>query len=262
VAAPMTEESPQNQIQVIARAARILRALREAPATGLPLSQLATEVGLPRTTVHRIVQSLAVEGFVISSPDERNIHLGPELSRLAVATRTDFDQICHAFMEELAAEVGETVDLAVLQGFDIRFVDHVPAAQRLRLGTVIGDIFPAYCTANGKALLAAMPPAFVAAALPETLPSLTSHTIVDRDALQAELDEVREKGYAFDREEQSERICAVGVIVRDPSGGRASLTIATPAERFYPREDELVAAILRARDRIGEALGTSGAIVA
>lgn len=260
--APMTEEAPQNQIQVIARAARILRALREAPATGLPLSQLATEVGLPRTTVHRIVQSLAVEGLVLSSPDERNVHLGPELGRLAVATQSDFDQICHAFMEDLAAEVGETVDLAVLQGFDIRFVDHVPAAQRLRLGTVIGDVFPAYCTANGKALLAAMPASVAEAALPETLPALTPHTITDRAALLAELDEVRARGYAFDREEQSERICAVGVIVRDRSGARASLTIATPAERFYPREDDLVAAILRARDRIGAALGTSGAIEA
>jgi DNA-binding IclR family transcriptional regulator len=258
----MSDESTQNQIQVISRAARILRALREAPATGLPLSQLAVEVALPRTTVHRIVQSLASEGFVISSPDERNVHLGPELGRLAVPTQTDFDQVCHAFMESLSQEIGETVDLAVLQGLDIRFVDHVPAHQRLRLGTVIGDVFPAFCTANGKALLAAMPRDFVTAALPAELPALTPHTITDRDLLVAELDAVRERGYAFDREEQSERICAVGVIVRDRTGARASLTIAAPAERFYPREDELVEAILRQRDRIGEALGTSGAIVA
>jgi DNA-binding IclR family transcriptional regulator len=262
VAAPMSDDSPQNQIQVIGRAAKILRALRDAPATGLPLSQLAAEVGLPRTTAHRIVQSLAVEGFVINSPDERNVHLGPELGRLAVATQTDFDQVCHALMEDLARQIGETVDLAVLQGLDIRFVDHVPAQQRLRLGTVIGDVFPAYCTANGKALLAAMPREFVTAALPAQLPALTPHTITDRDELVRELDEVRELGYAFDREEQSERICAVGVLVRDRSGARASLTIAAPAERFYPREDELVEAILRQRDRIGEALGTSGAIVA
>jgi DNA-binding IclR family transcriptional regulator len=255
------DDGVTNQIQVIARAAKILRALRDAPS-GLPLGQLATEVALPRTTVHRIVQSLIVEGFVLSSPDERNLHLGPELGRLAVASQTKFGPVCHAFMQELAKEVGETVDLAVLQGFEIRFVDHVPAQRRLRLGTVIGDVFPAYCTANGKALLATLPREAIPAALPERLPKLTAHTITDRDALVRELDEVRENGYAFDREEQTDGICAVGVVIRDTVGARAALTIAAPAERFYGREDELVPAILRARDRIAAALGSADAVLA
>jgi DNA-binding IclR family transcriptional regulator len=251
-------EPGSNHIQVLARAAKILRALRDAP-DGLPLSQLASEVRLPPTTVHRIVQSLAVEGFVLSSPDERNLHLGPELGRLAVASQTNFAAICHSFMEELREEIGETVDLAVMQGFDIRFVDHVPSKHRLRLGTVIGDVFPAYCTANGKALLATLPPEAIPAALPKRLPKLTPNTITDRDELMRELDEIREQGYAFDREEQSERICAVGVVLRDSMGARAALTVAAPAERFYGREDELTAAILRTRDRITAALGHGSA---
>jgi DNA-binding IclR family transcriptional regulator len=250
-------EGAPNQIQVIARAATILRALRDAPG-GLPLGQLAQQVGLPRTTVYRIAQSLIVEGFVISSPDERNLHLGPELGRLAVASQTKFAAVCHAFMEDLAKEIEETVDLAVMQGFDIRFVDHVPAQRRLRLGTVIGDVFPAYCTANGKALLATLPPSAITAALPARLPALTAHTITGRDALEHELEEIRTQGYAFDREEQSERICAVGVVIRDAVGARAALTIAAPAERFYGREDELVHAILRTSERITAALGTGG----
>jgi DNA-binding IclR family transcriptional regulator len=249
-----------NQIQVIARAAKILRALHAAASAGLPLGQLALEVGLPRTTVHRIVQSLTSEGFVLSSPDERNVRIGPELGRLATGSQSEFASVCHAFMEDLAKEVGETVDLAVLQGFDIRFVDHVPAKQRLRTGTVIGDVFPAYCTANGKALLAALPPEVITAAFPARLPALTPSTITDRDDLVRELDEARERGYAFDREEQTERICAVGVVLHDTVGARAALTIAAPAERFYGREELLVSAILHSRDKLAMALGTTDVI--
>jgi DNA-binding IclR family transcriptional regulator len=245
-----------NQIQVIARAAKILRVLHDQPS-GLPLAQLAAEVGLPRTTVYRIVQSLGSEGFVMAPPDERNIRIGPELGRLGATSQSEFMRICHAFMEELATEVVETVDLAVLQGFNIRFVDHIPAPQRLRTGTVIGDVFPAYCTANGKALLATLAPEVITAAFPKRLPALTPHTISDRAELVRELDQVREQGYAFDREEQMERICAVGVVIRDSAGTRAALTIAAPAERFYGREDELVAAILRSQASIAAALGTA-----
>jgi DNA-binding IclR family transcriptional regulator len=241
-----------NQIQVIARAARILRALHDEPG-GLPLARLAAEVGLPRTTVYRIVQSLSSEGFVLAPPDDRNIRIGPELGRLGATPEAEFMRVCHAFMEELATEVVETVDLAVLQGFDIRFVDHIPAPQRLRAGTVVGDVFPGYCTANGKALLATLPTEVIVAALPKRLPAHTSHTITSRAALLRELDEVRQQGYAFDREEHMERICAVGVALSDSAGARASLTIAAPAERFYGREEELVPAILRSQSKIAAA---------
>jgi DNA-binding IclR family transcriptional regulator len=254
--AAILDEGSGNQIQVIARAAKILRALHAAPA-GLPLGQLAVEVGLPRTTVHRIVHSLTSEGFVLSSPDERNLRIGPELGRLGAVSQSEFAGVLHAFMEDLAKEVDETVDLAVLQGFEIRFVDHVPARRRLRTGTVIGDVFPAFCTANGKALLATLPPEVITAAFPERLPALTPHTLTQRRDLVRELDEVRERGYAFDREEQTERICAVGVVIHDALGARAALTIAAPSERFYGREDVLVPAIVRSRDKIANALGTA-----
>src|SRR5512139_3534134 len=99
-----------SQVQVINRAASILRALRASG--GLTLSQLAREVGLARTTAYRIVATLESEGLLTTATPDGKIQLGIELISLAAAVRTDLRRELHPYLEELSLRVDETVDLA------------------------------------------------------------------------------------------------------------------------------------------------------
>ncbi len=245
-------------VQVLSRATHILRALagRSEP---VGLGELSRQVGLPRSTVYRIALTLAAEGFVEMGEGNRGLRIGPELARLAGLGGSTLVQLAHPFMERLSLAVNETVDLAVLDGSCVRFVDQVAGSQRLRAVSVVGEAFPLHSTANGKALLAALAPEEARRRLSTTrLARLTEHTIVSRQKLLSELAAVRRSGVAYDREEHTLQICAVGAAVRSLHGDLGALTVAAPAQRFYGREDLLAGALLEAADGVNAALRAPG----
>ncbi len=141
-------------IQVIARAAEILRALEGSD--GMSLGQLAGRVGLPKSTVQRIVAALDFENFVVSVFPDKRLRLGPGLVRIAHSIRFPIAETARPYLRELSAKTGETVDLAVLDGDKAVFVDQIPGTHRLRAVSAIGVSFPLHCTANGKAMLASL----------------------------------------------------------------------------------------------------------
>lgn len=249
-----TEEAGGAGIQVIARAADIMRALRLAPA-GLSQAEVAEQVGLARSTIHRLLNALEDEGLVESDGPRGRYRLGPEVSRLADTARRGLLASLHPKLEELSHEVNETVDLSVLDRARATFVDQVVAPHRLRAVSSVGESFPLYCTANGKAFLAAMSPHDLARATAGTLPRLTEHTITDHEALALELERVRAGGIAYDREEHSEGICAVGTVIRGLTGLSVAVSVPMPAQRFYGREQMLHDSLLRWAERVERELG-------
>ena len=228
-------------IQAIARAARVLRALAAAPG-GSSLAELSEAVGLPKSTVHRLVAALASEDLLAHAADG-GILLGPGIARLGAAAADAIVPLLHPLLEDLAAELGETVDLAALHGQTVRFLDQVPGSHRLRAVSSIGAEFPAHCTANGKALLAELPEASLVSLLPVRLKRMTPATIVSRDLLLEELSSIRGAGVAYDRQEHSEGICAVGAVVRGPTGAVGSITVPVPATRFEQHERQYAEAV-------------------
>ena len=119
-------------IQVIQRAASILRAIRDAE-DGLSLGQIAEEVGLARSTVQRIVAALQLEGWVAPASPNARVRIGPGLADFAVAAeKSDHTRAIHPLLVRLSRELQETVDLAVLEDDHVLSVDQVAAAQRLR----------------------------------------------------------------------------------------------------------------------------------
>lgn len=241
-------------IQVIARAADILRALRLAPA-GLSQAEVAEQVGLARSTIHRLLNALEDEGLVESDGPRGRYRLGHEVSRLAGTARRGLLASLHPKLDELSHEVNETVDLSVLDRTRATFVDQVVAPHRLRAVSAVGESFLLHCTANGKAFLAAMSPHDLARATAGALPRLTEHTITDHEALAAELARVRAEGIAYDREEHSEGICAVGTVIRGLTGLSVAVSVPMPAQRFYGREQMLRDALLRWAERVERELG-------
>jgi DNA-binding IclR family transcriptional regulator len=242
-------------IQVIARAAAILAAIADR-REGIGLSELAREVELPRSTTHRIVAALEAEEMVSSGPRGR-MRIGPALIRLGAAERLDLRAEARPHIEALSERLEETVDLAVLEGDEVLFLDQVSSPQRLRAVSAVGSLFPAYCTANGKALLAALPADAVGELLPARLPARTQKTITSRAKLEAELKKIRRRGYAVDREEHTVGICAIGAIVTDSFGVEMAITVPLPAQRFAGREEEIAAALRETCAAIERELGVA-----
>jgi IclR family transcriptional regulator, acetate operon repressor len=142
---------PRFRIQVIARAATVLRSL-EGQADGLSLAQIAQLVGLARSTVGRIVNALREEQFVMAASPTSGVRLGPALRRLAGSARVHFDHVTRPIMTDLSRAIGEKVDLSVLKGQSAVITSQVEGHHRLRTASVVGERFPLYCTANGKAI--------------------------------------------------------------------------------------------------------------
>lgn len=242
-------------VQVVQRVAAILGALKNEHE-GLSLSQIAARVGLARSTVHRLIAALEHERFVVSASPNGRFRLGPGLASLAQSASRDLTLVIHPFLAQLSRETNETVDLAVLENDHVLFVDQVVGLRRLRAVSAVGAVFPAHCTANGKALLAAYPDEEVERLLPEKLERLTENTITSRAELLVELAHVREEGVAYDREEHTLGICAVGCIVGQPGSPAAAVTIPLPAQRFYGNERRLVRALVKTCREINAALGS------
>ncbi|MBV8220649.1 MAG: IclR family transcriptional regulator [Solirubrobacterales bacterium] len=234
------DDAPSGGVQVIARAAEILRELRvSSDGRGLTVSEVARRVDLARSTVHRIIAALEAEELVAQAPAPGRFTIGPGIGRLAEHARTRLRADVAPFLRRLSAESGETVDLAVLENSQVLFIDQAVGRRRLLAVSAIGASFPAHCTANGKAMLAALDDQRVIDLLPARLQRFTEHTIIRRVDLLANLGEVRAVGVAFDREEHTLGVAAVGSVIKDATGAVAAITIPAPAERFHEREHEL-----------------------
>lgn len=245
------DQNKTSNVQVISRAANILRTLRDHPK-GLSLSQIAKEVGLARSTVQRIVQTLEQENFVIQASASGGIRLGPEIAMLAAAVHSDLREEIRPFLIQLSNEVNETVDLSVLDNGKVLFVDQIIAPHPLQATSQPGAAFPLHCTANGKAILGSLPKLEVENLLPDQLTKYTDKTMTNRDELLKELEIVRKEGVAFTREEHIHGICAVGAVVFDGMKNISAVSIPLPATRFYGNEQKLVTALLKTCQKINK----------
>jgi DNA-binding IclR family transcriptional regulator len=244
--ASSTSPGSAGGIQVIARAAQVLRALDSDPA-GLGLAQLAERVGLPRSTVYRIVAALAAEGLIVATAPDGRVRLGPELVRLAEASRQERWQDLRPQMEAIFDALDETVDCGVLDGAEVRLVDQIASAHELRAVSVVGSTAPLHCTASGKTLLAALDDAAVADLLPARLERHTPNTITSRDALLAEIRSIRKGGVAYDREEHTVGISSAAIAVPAANGASVALSVLMPTPRFAGNEREIARVLLRVR---------------
>ncbi|GGK82632.1 IclR family transcriptional regulator [Sphaerisporangium melleum] len=224
-------------VQSVDRALDVLEALAEGGGEA-GLTEIAARTGLPYGTIHRLLQALLSRGYVRQESDRRYA-LGGALMRLGGAAERMVGVWAQPYLEKMVALSGETANLAVLEGDYVVYVAQAASPRRLRMFAEVGRRVPPHSTAVGKVLLADRPDA--ADVLARTgLPRRTEHTITTVEAVLAELDAVRSRGYAMDSGEEEIGVHCLAVPVRDGSRVIAGMSISGPVERIEALDrDEL-----------------------
>ena len=231
----------------------------------LGVAELAREVGLSRSTTHRYVATLAALGYLHQDVETRKYRLGPRVLDLGFSALNSMElrEVAAPHLRELSDETGYTVNMAVLDGLDIVYVERCRsgrAGQReIDLNLHVGSRLPAYCTSLGKVLLAHMPAPERDAVLERIdFARRGPNTLVSARALAAELDQVRANGFAINNEELAYglRSIAAPVFAHD---GAAVAGINLAVHRTMVSMEQLVAGLsarLRgAADTISAQLG-------
>jgi IclR family acetate operon transcriptional repressor len=232
----------------------------EKPELGV--SEIAGATGMNRSTVHRLLASLQHHELVQQLPESKKYALGPHILRLAHAAhaRVNLRSIATPVMGWLRDKCNETVGLHVPEGEFARVVlDQVESYRPLRrtYTEIGGPPIPIYHGAPGKALLAFYPAEIQEQVLSRPLEPATPHTITDPAELRAELQRIRERGYALSIEERTPEISTVSVPLRNHTGDVvAALSITGPSRRLTENDlVELAPLALEAAARISGQLG-------
>ena len=229
------KNKPPYAIESVDNALRILQMLRDSGQ--VRVSDVAAEIGIARSTAHRLLAMLVYRDFAVQAED-RSYRPGPAVAAepLRGEPAQRLRQLMRPHMEALCDEVAETINLVVRLGVQTRFLHTVESAQVLRVGDRQGAILPAWKTSGGKALLAELPDAQLTALLrgvngrpPEGM------TAAERRGVVNQLRLVREQGYAENIQESESGVCAIGVCVRDQAGDPvAALSVSAPSVRYTP----------------------------
>ena len=234
-------------------ALRLLLMFRDRES--IRVSEAAADLGVARSTAHRLLTLLLSYGFVGQNPVSRAYGPGPRLVELglSMARATDMLGVMHPFLERLSEMADETVHLIVLEGSNCRFVDSVECRRPLRVTGRVGVLYPAHTTSGGKALLAHLNERELRRLYPKRqLPTLTDRTVSHRDDLFEQLGQIRSQGYAVNFGESTAGISAVAMVQHTANGATpAALAISAPDGRLTAdRLPELVSAL---RQLTGEA---------
>lgn len=226
---------------------------------GLSLAQLAERVGLPRSTVHRIVAALTAEGLMATVSPTGRVGIGPEVARLAGAGAAEFWRPVEPFMRWLHDQVGETVDCGMVDGTRVLVIHVIPTSNYvLRAIVDVGQTFPLYSTAKGRALLAAMDRPAALRLLPPELHAHTPYTVTEVAALEAGLDRAAESGITYSDEENTLGVCSAAITIRQSSGTLLAISVVVPAERYRGAEGGITAALRKIRRDMLAALALPG----
>jgi len=217
-------------VQSLERGVQLLEILADAGGM-LGLSQLAARSGLPMPTIHRLVRTLVDVGYLRQEPSKQYA-LGPRLIRIGETSSRLIGTWARPHLAHLVDELGETANLAMLESDQVVYIGQVPSRHSMRMFTEVGRRVSPHCTAVGKALLAHLPADEVRAILSrQGMEAHTEHTITDPGAFMAQLELVRDRGYAVDDGEQEIGVRCVAVpVVGAPS--RVAVSVSGPAQRM------------------------------
>lgn len=170
----------------------------------------------PKATLYRFVQTLLAEGMLSYDSERQTYSLGVRMVRLAHAawTQSSLAPIARPYLNTLSKTIGATIHLAQLDGAHVLYVDKLNAQRPIEMFSQAGKVGPAYCTGVGKVMMAYLSPKELKTILPQqSFHRFTPNTYGNRDELCGELEDIRERGFAFDNEEHEPGIICVALPV-------------------------------------------------
>lgn len=245
-------------IKPVYKALKVLECLG-AEGRELSLTEVSHLTGLPKTTAFKYLYTLKKRGFVTHSEETERYGIGLrvwEIGRLA-SDSLCVREIALPYMRELRDRFNETINLGILDGTQVVYVEMVESRHSLRMRAQLGGRDPAYSTALGKAMLAFLPEEKRREHLPSRLVPRTPKTHTSLKTLNEDLKRTRIRGYARDDGENEEDARCVGAPIFDHSGAViAAISLSAPATRIdEQREQEVVAAAVRTASEISQRLG-------
>lgn len=257
---PDLAEPRGTTVQSVDRALSIMEILARDDWSGV--TEIAKELGIHKSTVFRLVSTLERRGFVEQHASTQKYRLGFGVVRLASSVRSEFDltRLARPVCERLSEWVGETVNLAILEGGEVANIEQCNMSNSTVSTNWIGRRSALHATSSGKVFLAWSRPRFVQRYLRDGLEKLTEHTVTDPEALLEQLADTQVRGYACGIEELEVGLNAVAAPVFRQNGSvLATLSVSGPSYRLTrERIDEVGRATANCALEISRGLGFIG----
>ena len=231
------------------RSLRIIEVLAEA---GRPLTptEINEYLDLPKPTVHRLCHTLLEQGFLARDIDPKRLKPARRLQTISsgVLNHSRVHAARHAIMKSISERIGETCNLSVPEQSGMVYVERVETSWPMRFQLPVGTSVPFHCTSGGKLFLSTLDRDKLKPLLQELcLEPLAKNTIVEPDALERELVEIRKRGFSRDNEEFIDNLIAIAVPVVDPRNRLfAALAFHAPIQRLDLTEAEQHVGTLKA----------------
>jgi len=227
----------------------------------LGIRELSRELGFSPAGVQKIMNALNAQGFVIQNEETKRYALGPAMLQigLAMLARLEVREVARPYLEALAKTTGETAMLGIRDSDEVFYIDKALPDSEIRMDVPLGVSRPYHCTAVGKILLAQLPAGeFERLVTADSFAQVTPNSITNLDQLAAELEGIRQTGYALDREEFKLGAQCVAAPIYNHNGQLvAAITLAGPVERIKTNLDSLIEQVLAKGREISARLGYS-----
>lgn len=245
-------QNSSNTSKTVLKALELFEVLSQTGG-GATNAELASRMDISPSTCHRLLNTLESKGYV--AREEKKYHLGYKVFQLKGLTRKQerVKRIVRPFMEELEIKCGNTVGLGMRRGLNVIPIEIVRGSQYLMVNNNLGKPIPLHATSLGKSLLAFCPEEVRRLILSQiTLSRRTDKTIISKGKLIAELDKVRERGYAVDNEEFTEGVVCVGVPVLEVTDyPKYAVSVLSPAARMNDDKiDKIAGGLKDVRERV------------
>ena len=247
-----------NRLTSVTNAVRLIKSFTSTRTTW-GVSELSRELGISKSSVHRILATLTDEGMLEQDPETGRYRLGLAMYDLAAAvpSQRDLHEAVLLPMTELRNRTGETVQVGVIDGVHVVYIERLDSPNTLRLFTDVGRRNELHCTGTGKVLLAHLPADRRERILAELkLTKRTAYTITSHRKFREELDKIRSQGFAENRHESEVGVVSVAAPIREPGDVTiAAISVAGPAERMDPLRAQIAQAVQRAAGLVSHRLG-------
>jgi DNA-binding IclR family transcriptional regulator len=245
-------------VRALCRGLRVL-ALFNVDHSEWSLNDLARTTKLHKATTYRMTRTMEAEGFLVFDPDTGNYHLGPALIPLSylAQSQSEFERMAKPFLEKLAAESGETANLATETEGTFIVIGSVLTSHTFKPSLPIGRVLVDLNNAHSKLAVALKPPQERAKFLSRSPVAETKYSLTDRKQIETELERAAQEGVAYDMEEHGVGVCSVAAPVYGPKGALiATISVVAPKERFGPEERKRATEhVKRAAAELSEYLG-------